>query len=142
TSDVTYHLTTKDHVNVYAKKNLGSEQQSIEYVQFKDGELKDFYHNMLQNSKNPKDAFEKLRKQKETLFKHVDEKEQYHLPEISLDKENILHISPSNNKKELKLTDILEAYKVNKNDSVIFNVVAVNEDSFQIDLQVKQAKGS
>ncbi|MEI3604358.1 hypothetical protein SPD48_01520 [Pseudogracilibacillus sp. SE30717A] len=141
TSDVTYHLVTKDNVNVYAKKNLGSQQKTIEYIQFNDEQLKQYYEHIL-DAESPKTEIEKLRESKESLFQSVDDKDAYHLPEINLEEGNIFYIKTSISEKSFKLPDLLKEYDVDVNDKVMFNIVAVDKESFQIDIQVKQEDGS
>src|SRR5699024_2063001 len=43
TSDVAYYLRQDDQVNVYAKKNLASEDNVVEYLQFTDENVKEAY---------------------------------------------------------------------------------------------------
>ncbi|MEI3614240.1 hypothetical protein [Pseudogracilibacillus sp. SO30301A] len=140
-SDVAYHLATKDQVNVYAKKNLGSQQKTIEYVQFSDEQLKQFYEHIL-DAESPKTEFVNLRESKEALFQTVDDTDAYHLPKINLEEGNIFNIKTSISEKSFKLSDLLKEYDVGVNDKVIFNVVAVDNDSFQIDVQVKRKEDS
>lgn len=141
TSDLAYHLVTEDHINVYAEKNLGSQQKTIEYVQFSDEQLTQFYDRLFE-SENTKTDFTNLRKSNESLFQPVDDKEVYHLPEITLEKGNVFNIKTSINEKRFKLSDILNEYEVHENDKIMFNVVAVDEDNFQIDVQVKRKEDS
>lgn len=140
-SDIAYHLVTENNVNVYAKKNLGSQQKRIEYIQFSDEQLKQFYDHLFESA-NTETDFINLRKSKESLFQPVDDKKAYHLPEITLDEGNVFDIKTSLNEKKFKLSDLLKEYDVNENDTVIFNLVAVDEDSFQIDVQVKRVEDS
>lgn len=141
TSDVTYHLVTKDHVNVYAKKNLGSRQKTIEYIQFNDEQLKQYYEHIF-DAESPNTEFINLRESKESLFQSVADKDAYHLPEINLEEGNIFNIKTSISEKSFKLSDLSKEYDVDVNDKVIFNVVAVDKESFQIDVQVKRKEDS
>ena len=104
------------------KKNLGSQQKRIEYIQFSDEQLKQFYDHLFESA-NTETDFINLRKSKESLFQPVDDKKAYHLPEITLDEGNVFDIKTSLNEKKFKLSDLLKEYDVNENDTVIFNLV-------------------
>src|SRR5699024_2223728 len=58
----------------------------------------------------------------------------------TLHQENTLNIKTALNEKVIKLPDFLSDYEVDKNDTIIFNVVAINEDGFQIDFLIEDEK--
>src|SRR5699024_1110917 len=127
TSDVAYYLRQDDQVNVYAKKNLASEDNVVEYLQFTDENVKEAYEPLVDREENTA-QLAKLRGNKEAVFESVDDGDD--LPEITLEEENVLKVKTALAENEFDLTDLLEAYNVSADDSIIYNVVAVDGTSF------------
>lgn len=131
--DTGYFLFKQDDQNVFSKNNLDSKQTTIEYYEYSDEQLKRYYDHLFDSQQLETD-FLNLRQSKETLFHAIENKAMYHLPEIHIIEDNILTVETTKNKKEFQLTDLLKAYHVESADDIILNVVALNENSFQIDI--------
>lgn len=71
-SGIGYYLFSEDQVNIYARKNLNADQRTIEYYQYSDEQLIDYYHSLF-DVKMLKAKFRKLRESKENLFHPVED---------------------------------------------------------------------
>src|SRR5690625_3914119 len=132
-SDTGYYLFTKDNTHIYSKKNLGSQQKTIEYYQYSEEQLKEYYQHLFDSS-SVETAFSQLRNAKESLFLPVEDKVDFHLPSVEWKEGNILTIDTGKSKKEFDLPDLIKEYQLNSTDKITFNLVALSEHHFQIDI--------
>lgn len=68
------------------------------------------------------------------MFHPVEDKSIYQLPDVQMLEGNVLSIQTDEDKIELDLTEELEEYDVQKEDELIFDVVALNEQTIHIDI--------
>src|SRR5699024_2643257 len=69
-------------------------------------------------------------------FQLIDDKGKYHLPDITFDNDNIYEIKTTEGEKTLYVMDLLKNFNVKEEDDKYIDVVAVNEHSFQLNLNV------
>jgi len=78
-----------------------------------------------------------MEENRESLFQTMDNPEEYDLPDITLKKEHILNIKTLKGKKTLNLIKVLKDYNVGIEDTIFIDLIAVNQESFQIDIKFK-----
>lgn len=141
TSGLEHHLISEDGINIYAKENLGSDEDTVEYLQFSDKQLKDYYQKEF-NTSSSEINIKKLRDSTASLFESLNDETFSYLPEIKKKNDNVLDIKTEKNNESFILSEILEQYEVNNKDEIIFNLVAVDESSMQIDIENKSIDDS
>src|SRR5699024_4769908 len=132
-----FHLKNEENINIYSKIAEKGDNE-VTYVQFTDEQLKEHYAPLFEASDKSM-TFYNLEINRESLLQTVDDVGKYHLPEITFDNDNIYEIKTTEGEKTLHIMDLLKDFNVKEEDKKYVNVVAVNENSFQLNLDVNPA---
>jgi len=133
-----FHLKNEGNINIYSKIFEKGDNE-VTYVQFTDEQLKEYYAPLF-GASDKSMTFYNLEINRESLFQTVDDLGKYYLPEITFDNDNIYEIKTPESEKTLHIMDLLKDFKVKEEDKKSINVVAVNEHSFQLNLDVNPAE--
>lgn len=116
-------LSYKNHTYTIMR----SDKTGLRYYQYTDKELEDFYSSFLSAEKNLMTKFYNLKKTKFlTEEKIVKNKIEHALPEMTLDKKNILNVKTKSGEKKIKIPVPAESKEV------YLDLYAVNKESMLI----------
>lgn len=130
-SNLKHYLFELDGTHVFSEK-YGFPNENINYYTYTEEDLMAAYTNFFRINEGADFVQEVREEADEELFKEIQRPKEYSLPIIQLQEENVLTIETEFSKEEYDLTELLSEYDVKPTDELVFNVVAVTEDEFQI----------
>ena len=134
-SNHNYLLFELEDTYFFSERNLAP-NESIKYYMYTEEKINNLYNDFFKETEHTPDFLNKLKEEaNENLFLEVEQPKEFSLPIVELLDDNILHVETNIAEKNYDLSELLSEYDLQSTDEIYFNVVAVNEDAFQIDIK-------
>lgn len=128
-------LYMEDDLNIYSEINPNSDVVTQNYYKYSNGELKDYYQSVL-GSESLDSEFKLLSSNAtKDLFTTIKDESHNELPKIDMKKGNIIYIKTDKAENEFDLSELLSQYDVKASDNITFNIVALSDSGFQVDIE-------
>ena len=121
-------------IHVYTKSNGSRDDKEISFHYNKEDDLKTFYEPLFY-TKDVEKTFYNLWENDELTDKieqQIANKDEFNLPTLKLEEKNQLYVKTRQKETILDLPELMEKFKLNPEDPLIFNLFSVNDDHFVI----------
>ena len=130
-----YFLFESNNTHFFSMKSFNPDYQEVEYFSYTDETLNNLYTDFIRTNLGTNAVFEFKSAAENKLFERIVEPTEYFLPIVQKREGNVLNIETLNAANSYDLTELLSKYDFQPTDEIAFNVVAVTEEEFQINIR-------
>ena len=130
-------LQEKEDIFIHTIENVSSDEKTINYYNYSENQLMSYIEPLL-GKEDPKSTFTTLTFGKnagKTINQSIDKPQEYNLPSVTMQENNHLKIETNSSEKILQLSEIMREFNVKDSDRLIFNLSAVNEEFFALEIE-------
>ncbi|WP_139367265.1 hypothetical protein [Metabacillus halosaccharovorans] len=130
-------LQEKDDIFINTIESVSSDEKTINYYKYSENQLTSYIEPLL-DKEDPKSTFTTLtfgENAGKTINQSIDKPQEYNLPLVTMQENNHLKIETNSGEMILQLSEIMRELNVKDSDRLIFNLSAVNEELFALEIE-------